>query len=44
MAEIAGVFLGAIGVAGVVGTFKDTLELFNLIADSQHLAHETLRS
>jgi len=37
MAEVAGLALGAVGIAGVIGAFKDTLELFNLLADSTAL-------
>jgi hypothetical protein len=40
MAEVAGLILGAVGVAGVIGAFKDTIDLFNLIADSHHLGHD----
>ncbi|KAK3341904.1 prion-inhibition and propagation-domain-containing protein [Lasiosphaeria hispida] len=40
MAEVAGLVLGAVGVAGVIGAFKDTIDLFNLIADSRHLGRD----
>lgn len=35
-----------VGVAGVIGAFKDTIDLFNLIADSRHLGrdHEILET
>ncbi|RSL66493.1 hypothetical protein CEP54_003654 [Fusarium duplospermum] len=44
MAEVAGLVLGAVGVVGVIGAFKDTIDLFNLVADSRHLTrdHEIL--
>ena len=40
MAEVAGLALGAVGIAGVIGAFKDALELFNLLADSRHFGRE----
>ena len=40
MAEIAGLFLGAVGVLGVIGAFKDTIELFNLFTDARHASRE----
>ncbi|RSM15027.1 hypothetical protein CEP52_001060 [Fusarium oligoseptatum] len=44
MAEVAGLVLGAVGVVGVIGAFKDTIDLFNLVGDSRHLTrdHEIL--
>ena len=40
MAEIAGLVLGVVGIAGVIGVFKDTVEVFNLIAESRHLGRD----
>lgn len=40
MAEIAGLILGVAGLAGLIGAFKDTIELFNDFADSRHLGRE----
>jgi len=40
MAEVAGLVLGAVGIAGVIGVFKDTVEVFNLIADSRQLGRD----
>lgn len=40
MAEVAGLVLGAVGIAGVIGVFKDTVEVFNLIADSRYLGRD----
>jgi hypothetical protein len=40
MAEVAGLVLGAVGVAGLISAFKDTLELFNPLADTRHLGRE----
>ena len=40
MAEVAGLILGVIGVAGVIGAFKDTVDLFNIIADSRQLGRD----
>jgi len=40
MAEIAGLALGAVGIVGLVGAFKDIVELFNLIVDTGNLGCE----
>ncbi|KAK3985133.1 prion-inhibition and propagation-domain-containing protein [Cladorrhinum sp. PSN332] len=40
MAEVAGLVLGAVGVVGVIGAFKDAIELFNVIADSRHCGRD----
>ncbi|KAK4201145.1 prion-inhibition and propagation-domain-containing protein [Triangularia verruculosa] len=40
MAEIAGLVIGVVGVAGVIGAFKDAVDLFNLVADSRNLGRE----
>ncbi|KAK4161004.1 prion-inhibition and propagation-domain-containing protein [Cladorrhinum sp. PSN259] len=36
MAEVAGLVLGAVGIVGVIGAFKDAVDLFNVIADSRY--------
>ncbi|KAK5655821.1 hypothetical protein OQA88_5359 [Cercophora sp. LCS_1] len=38
--EVAGLALGAVGVIGLVSLFKDTADLFNLVADSRHLGRD----
>lgn len=40
MAEVAGLALGAVGVAGLIGAFKDTIDLFGLLADSRGLGRD----
>lgn len=40
MAEVAGLVLGVVGIVGVIGAFKDTIDLFNLVADSRHLGRD----
>ncbi|KAH7176930.1 prion-inhibition and propagation-domain-containing protein [Dactylonectria macrodidyma] len=40
MAEVAGLTLGVFGLAGLIGAFKDTIDLFRLIADTRHLGHQ----
>ncbi|KAI9147000.1 LysM domain-containing protein [Paramyrothecium foliicola] len=40
MAEVAGLVLGAIGVAGVLGAFKDTIDLFGLFVTSRELGRD----
>ncbi|KAH6887618.1 prion-inhibition and propagation-domain-containing protein [Thelonectria olida] len=40
MAEVAGLTLGVFGLAGLIGAFKDTIDLFKLIADTRHLGHQ----
>ncbi|KAF4415141.1 hypothetical protein FACUT_13639 [Fusarium acutatum] len=40
MAEVAGLALGAVGVAGLIGAFKDTIDLFGLLADSRDLGRD----
>lgn len=40
MAEVAGLVLGVVGVAGVIGAFKDAVDLFNLIADTGNVGRE----
>ncbi|KAK2613202.1 hypothetical protein N8I77_000129 [Diaporthe amygdali] len=42
MAEVAGLVLGAVGLVGLIGAFKDTIELFSLITASQHFNQELL--
>ncbi|KAK3898854.1 hypothetical protein C8A05DRAFT_46934 [Staphylotrichum tortipilum] len=40
MAEVAGLVLGAVGLAGVVGAFKDVVDLYSLFVDSKHLGKD----
>ncbi|KAM0296933.1 hypothetical protein ACHAPM_010119 [Fusarium culmorum] len=40
MAEVAGLVLGAVGVAGLIGAFKDTIDLFGLLADARDLGRD----
>ncbi|KAF5688001.1 hypothetical protein FDENT_5055 [Fusarium denticulatum] len=40
MAEVAGLALGAVGVVGLIGAFKDTIDLFGLLADSRDLGRD----
>ncbi|KAK0629584.1 prion-inhibition and propagation-domain-containing protein [Bombardia bombarda] len=40
MAEIAGLALGVVGLAGLIGAFKDTIDLFGMVADSRHLGRQ----
>jgi hypothetical protein len=40
MAEVAGLALGVVGLAGVVGAFKDVVDLFSLFADTKHLGRD----
>ncbi|KAL2673711.1 hypothetical protein Neosp_012154 [[Neocosmospora] mangrovei] len=40
MAEVAGLALGVVGVAGLIGAFKDTIDLFGLLADSRGLGRD----
>lgn len=40
MAEVAGLVLGVVGIAGVIGVFKDTVDLFTLLADSRGLGRD----
>lgn len=38
--EVAGLVLGAVGIAGVIGAFKDAVDVFGLIADSKQLGRD----
>lgn len=38
--EVAGLVLGAVGIAGVIGAFKDAVDVFALIADSRQLGRD----
>lgn len=40
MAEVVGLVLGAVGVAGVVGAFKDVVDLYSLFVDSKNLGQD----
>ncbi|KAH7317129.1 prion-inhibition and propagation-domain-containing protein [Stachybotrys elegans] len=40
MAEVAGLVLGAIGIAGVIGAFKDAIDLFACFAQSRELGRD----
>lgn len=40
MAEVAGLVLGVVGLAGVIGAFKDVVDLFSLFVDSSHLGRD----
>ena len=40
MAEVAGLALGVIGLAGVVGAFKDVIDLFTLFTDSKQFGRD----
>ncbi|KAJ0115572.1 hypothetical protein J7T55_010395 [Diaporthe amygdali] len=41
-AKISGLVLGAVGLVGLIGAFKDTIELFSLITASQNFNQELL--
>ncbi|KAF2108345.1 hypothetical protein BDV96DRAFT_504494 [Lophiotrema nucula] len=40
MAEVAGIVVGVVGLAGLIGAFKDTIDLFNDFADSRDLGRD----
>jgi hypothetical protein len=40
MAEVVGLVLGAVGVAGVIGAFKDVVDLYSLFVDSKNLGQD----
>ncbi|KAG7294514.1 hypothetical protein NEMBOFW57_004589 [Staphylotrichum longicolle] len=40
MAEVAGLVLGAAGLAGLIGAFKDVVDLYSLYVDSTHLGRD----
>ncbi|KAM5346259.1 hypothetical protein ACJ41O_009264 [Fusarium nematophilum] len=40
MAEAAGLALGVVGIFGIIGAFKDTIDLLNLVVDSKHLTRD----
>ncbi|KAI1214247.1 prion-inhibition and propagation-domain-containing protein [Annulohypoxylon truncatum] len=40
MAEIAGLVIGVVGVAGVIGAFKDTIDLFNDFMSSREFGRD----
>ncbi|KAG4293471.1 hypothetical protein FPRO06_00056 [Fusarium proliferatum] len=37
MAEVAGLALGVLGLAGLIGAFKDTIDVFNTVVDMRHM-------
>ncbi|KAF5645113.1 hypothetical protein F52700_2313 [Fusarium sp. NRRL 52700] len=41
MAKVAGFALGALGVVGLIGAFKDTINLFSLLVDSHDLGQDS---
>ncbi|ENH75740.1 hypothetical protein FOC1_g10003902 [Fusarium oxysporum f. sp. cubense race 1] len=40
MAEAAGLALGVLGLAGLIGAFKDTIDLFNTAVDMHHMGRQ----
>ncbi|KAG9508332.1 hypothetical protein J7337_001896 [Fusarium musae] len=40
MAEVAGLALGVVGVAGLIGAFKDTIDVFNTVVDMRHMGRQ----
>ncbi len=40
MAEVAGLVLGVAGLAGLIGAFKDVVDLYSLFIDSKHLGRD----
>ncbi|KAL9574066.1 hypothetical protein ACKAV7_001842 [Fusarium commune] len=40
MAEVAGLALGVLGLAGLTGAFKDTIDLFNTVVDMHHMVRQ----
>jgi hypothetical protein len=40
MAEIAGLTLGVVGLAGIVGAFKDVVDLYSMFVDSKQLGQD----
>ncbi|KAF5543826.1 hypothetical protein FMEXI_6885 [Fusarium mexicanum] len=40
MAEVAGLALGVVEVVGLIGAFKDTIDIFSLLADSRDLGRD----
>ncbi|KAH6847636.1 prion-inhibition and propagation-domain-containing protein [Chaetomium sp. MPI-CAGE-AT-0009] len=40
MAEVAGLALGVAGLAGIIGAFKDAIDLFSLFLDSRQLGRD----
>ncbi|SCO78651.1 related to small s protein [Fusarium oxysporum] len=40
MAEVAGLALGVLGLAGLIGAFKDTIDLFNTVVDMRHMGRQ----
>ncbi|KAK3291571.1 prion-inhibition and propagation-domain-containing protein [Chaetomium fimeti] len=40
MAEVAGLAIGIIGLGGLIGAFKDTIDLFTLVVDTRHLGRQ----
>ncbi|EWG35847.1 hypothetical protein FVEG_00047 [Fusarium verticillioides 7600] len=43
MAEVAGLALGVVGVAGLIGAFKDTIDVFNTVVDMRHMGRLLLQ-
>ncbi|KAF5694913.1 hypothetical protein FDENT_808 [Fusarium denticulatum] len=40
MAEVAGLALGVAGLAGLIGAFKDTIDVFNTVVDMRHMGRQ----
>ncbi|KAK7747694.1 hypothetical protein SLS62_008940 [Diatrype stigma] len=40
MAEVAGLVVGAIGLMGIVGAFKDVIDLYSIFTDSRNLGRD----
>ncbi|KAI1026543.1 hypothetical protein LB503_013353 [Fusarium chuoi] len=40
MAEVAGLALGVLGLAGLIGAFKDTIDVFNTVVDMRHMGRQ----
>jgi hypothetical protein len=40
MAEVAGLVVGVLGIAGLIGAFKDAIDLFNKFTDSRELGRD----
>lgn len=37
---MVGLALGVVGLAGLIGAFKDTIDLFSIVADTRHLGQQ----
>ncbi|KAI1040801.1 hypothetical protein LB505_014008 [Fusarium chuoi] len=43
MAEVDGLALGVLGLAGLIGAFKDTINVFNIVVDMRHMGRQYQR-